>query len=470
MVLKIYNTLTRKIEKFESIEPNKVKMYTCGPTVYNYVHIGNLRAMLSYDLVRRYLKYKRYIVKHVMNITDVDDKTIRDSQKEKKTLKDFTLFYTDAFLKDLKLLNIEIPEIMPKATDEIEEMVILIKILLKKNIAYKTKNGDIYFSISKFKSYGQLAKIDLNKLKQNADGRLNSDDEYDKEDVRDFALWKSYDPKDGDVFWDTEIGKGRPGWHIECSAMSAKYLGQPFDIHMGGVDLIFPHHTNEIAQSESAYEKKFCNYWLHNEHLIVNGEKMSKSKGNFYTLKDLTKKGYDPISIRYELMSTHYRQKLDFREENLKKIPYTLRKFHNFLDTLDETINSNENTNSNENIEEIILKFKLKFEESMDLDLNISGALASIFEFMNEINKVTYNKKDALLITEFMNQVDSVLGIMKHKKETIPQNIKTLAEERWVAKQNKKWNLADEIRDKIKLKGFIIEDSKDSYSIKKKIN
>ena len=297
-MLKFYNTLGRKKQEFKPIKKGEVTMYTCGPTVYSYVHLGNLRAMVFYDLVRRYFKYKGYKLKHVMNITDVDDKTIRDSQKEGKSLKEFTEFYTKSFLDDLKTLNIEIAEVIPKATEEISGMVELIEILLDKGIAYKVDNGDIYFSIAKFKDYGKLALINPDKLKKNADGRLNNADEYDKEDARDFALWKSYDEKDGDVFWETSIGKGRPGWHIECSVMSAKYLGQPFDIHMGGVDLIFPHHTNEIAQSESAYDKKFCNYWMHNEHLIVNGEKMSKSLGNFYTLRDLLDKGYDSKAIK----------------------------------------------------------------------------------------------------------------------------------------------------------------------------
>jgi len=261
MVLKLFNTLTRKKEIFKPIKKNLVTLYKCGPTVYNYVHIGNLRAMMVYDLLKRYLKYKDFKIKHVMNITDVDDKTIRDSQKEKKSLKEFTEFYTKAFFNDIESLNIEKADIIPKATGEIKEMVDLVKILLKKEIAYKTEDG-IYFSINKFKNYGQLALLKQENLKAGASGRI-TEDEYDKENAHDFVLWKFWNKKDGNVFWETEIGKGRPGWHIECSVMSSKYLGQPFDIHMGGIDLIFPHHTNEIAQSEAAYDKKFCNFWIH---------------------------------------------------------------------------------------------------------------------------------------------------------------------------------------------------------------
>lgn len=401
-----------------------------------------------------------------MNITDVDDKTIKNSQKEKKTLKEFTEFYTKAFLKDIKTLNIELPDIMPKATEEIEGMVEIIKILLKKGYAYKTDNGDIYFKISKFKNYGKLALLDLEKLKQNADGRLTNADEYEKEDARDFALWKSWDENDGDVFWETDIGKGRPGWHIECSVMSAKYLGQPFDIHMGGVDLIFPHHTNEIAQSEAAYEKKFCNFWIHNEHLLVNGEKMSKSLGNFYTLRDLLDKGYNPMAIRYELLTTHYRQKLDFNEKDLKNVLNTLNKFYDFLEKLEEAKGAEENKKVNSLIEQS----KKDFEKSMNDDLNISGALAAIFTFMTEINKImdSISKKDAIKIKETMLKFDSVLGVMHKEKEEIPKEISELAEKREQARKNKDFALSDKLRDEISNKGYIVEDTSKGPRVKKK--
>jgi cysteinyl-tRNA synthetase len=465
MPLKLYNTLKRKKQSFKPIHEDEVRMYSCGPTVYNYVHIGNLRAYIFVDLLRRYLKYKGYKLRHVMNITDVDDKTIRDSQKEHKSLKEFTEFYTKAFLEDLKKLNIETAEIMPKASEEIPGMVDLIKILLKKKYAYKTEKGDIYFKISKFKNYGKLALIDPASLKKNADGRLNDSDEYEKEDIRDFALWKAYDPEDGNVFWDTEIGKGRPGWHIECSAMSSKYLGQPFDIHTGGVDLIFPHHTNEIAQSEAAYKKRFVKFWLHNEHLIVNGQKMSKSLGNFYTLKDLLEKGYNSKAIRYEFLSTHYRAKLDFREDSIKKIPEILQKFYDFLDNLDNIKNEKDNNK----VDKIIKRAKKHFEKEMDNDLNVSGALAAVFEFMTSINKII-NKigvKDAKSIKKTMLGFDSVLGVMDYEKAKATEEVEELLKQREEARKNKDFKTADSIRDNLKQKGYIIEDTGTGIRLKK---
>lgn len=462
-MLRFFNTLTRNKDEFHPLKDNEVRMYSCGPTVYNYVHLGNLRAYIFVDLLRRYLKYKGFKIKHVMNITDVDDKTIRDSKKEGKTLKEFTEFYTKAFLEDLKSLNIEQPEIMPKATEEIEGMVSLVKKLLEKGIAYKAEDG-IYFSISKFQNYGKLAKLDLEKLKAGASGRVKSD-EYDKENAHDFVLWKFWDKDDGDVFWETDLGKGRPGWHIECSVMSSKYLGQPFDIHTGGVDLIFPHHTNEIAQSEAAEGKKFVEFWMHNAHLIVNGQKMSKSLGNFYTLRDLIQKGYRPEAVRYELMATHYRQKMDFREDNLKKIPATLQKFSDFLSRVEESRSEDDNPEVEKHIETA----KKVFEESMDDDLNISGALAAIFEFMNSINKIIGNisREDAEKIKNTLLEFDSVIGIINHEKQEIPEEIKELAEQRVKAREQKDWELSDKLRDKIRSKGFIIEDTKEGYRLKK---
>ncbi|MBD3354849.1 cysteine--tRNA ligase, partial [Candidatus Woesearchaeota archaeon] len=410
----------------------------------------------------RYLKFKGYKVKWVMNITDVDDKTIRDSQKEGKTLKKFTKFYTQAFLDDLKTLNIEIPKTMPRATDEIEGMVDLVKKLLEKGIAYRTDDG-IYFSISKFKDYGKLAKLDLDQLKTGASGRVTAD-EYDKENAHDFVLWKFWDSKDGDVFWETDIGKGRPGWHIECSVMSSKYLGQPFDIHMGGVDLIFPHHTNEIAQSEAAYGTKFCNYWLHNEHLLVNGEKMSKSLGNFYTLRDLLKKGYKPEAIRYELISTHYRNKMDFREDNLKKIPETLQKFYDFLAKLE-----NVDGKGVLEVKEMIDVALGNFEKAMDNDLNISGGLAAIFDFMTKVNKVMndMSNTDASAVKKLMLKFDSVLGVMEHEKAELDSEIEKMVEEREKARKEKDFEKADNIRDALKEKGIILEDTPQGVRWKK---
>jgi cysteinyl-tRNA synthetase len=465
-MLRLFNTLTRKKEEFKPVVKGKVGLYTCGPTVYDFVHIGNLRAFVFEDILKRYLKYKGFKVKHVMNITDVDDKTIKNSHKQGKSLKEFTEYYTKEFLKDLETLNIEMPDIMPKATEHIKEMAEMVEKLKKNGYAYEAGDS-IYYRISKFKDYGKLALLDAAQLKKDAEGRLNDADEYDKEDVRDFALWKAWDKQDKDVFWQTSLGKGRPGWHIECSAMSMKYLGETFDIHCGGVDLVFPHHTNEIAQAEGATGKKFVKYWVHNAHLIVNGEKMSKSLGNYYTLRDLLKKGYEPNAIRYELLATHYRQRLNFKEDSLKKIPDTLQRFYDFLGKLDE-VTGKEN---NPKVEKLISKAKKDFEAGMDDDLNISAALSAIFDLMREINKLIsdnkLSKKNALDVKKTMLGFDSVLGVMQKKKEAVPAEVKELAQKREKARKDKNWGEADKLRDKLKNKGYVVEDTSKGPRIKK---
>jgi cysteinyl-tRNA synthetase len=309
-----FNTLTRQKESFTPIEEGKAKIYTCGPTVYDFAHIGNFRAFLFDDLLKRWLEYRGFEVVHVMNITDVDDKTIKGSRKRNVPLREYTDYYMKAFFEDIDTLKIERANYYPRATEHIPEMVALIKRLMERGYAYKGEDGSIYYAISKFKEYGKLSRIKVDDLKAGARVKV---DEYGKEEAQDFALWKAWTQEDGEVFWDTEIGKGRPGWHIECSAMSMKYLGETFDIHCGGVDNMFPHHENEIAQSEAATGKKFVNYWLHNEHLLVEGKRMGKRFGNYYTLRDLLKMGYDPKAIRYLLILTHYRQQFNFTFEGL---------------------------------------------------------------------------------------------------------------------------------------------------------
>ncbi len=456
--MKLYNTLTRQKEEFVPIDNKSVGMYTCGPTVYNYIHIGNLRAFLTYDILKRYLEYSGYDVKHVMNITDVDDKTIRDSKAQGKTLKEFTEFYTKAFLDDIKAVNIELPTEMPRATDEIEGMVCLIKTLMDNGYAYKTEDG-IYFSISKFKDYGKLANLSLDDLKIGASGRVQ-EDEYQKENPKDFALWKFYTEDDGDVFWETEIGKGRPGWHIECSVMSSKYLGQPFDLHMGGIDLIFPHHTNEIAQSEAACGKKFCNYWVHNEHLLIDGQKMSKSLGNFYTLGDLLKKGYSAKAIRYAITSAHYRTKMNFTEEGLKGAEKTVKSLIDFMDRIsDPKIDGPQN----DELEMKIETSKKRFKESMDDDLNMPLALAAIFDLVTAVNKAVdeknVSKENLRHVYEIMMDFDKVLGILEHKKEELPREILELIVKREVYRKLKNFAESDRIRKELHLKGYDVEDS-----------
>ena len=453
MPLKLYNTLTRKKETFKPIKAKEVKIYSCGPTVYNRVHIGNLRAFIFYDLLRRYLKFRGFKVKQVMNITDVDDKTIKGSQNEKISLKDFTEKYTELFFEDLAKMNIEKFEIYPKATESINEIVELIEKLLKKGYAYKTEDGT-YFNMLKFKNYGKLSNLKLNELKEGASGRVLKD-EYEKQNPADFALWKFWKPEDGDVFWNTKIGKGRPGWHIECSAMSMKYLGETFDIHTGGIDLMFPHHENEIAQSEAATGKKFVNYWMHNEHLLIDGKKMSKSLGNFYTLEDLDKKKYDYSAIRYLFISTHYRQKLNFSFEGIEQAKEAIKRINDFI----LTVSGNED---NLEIEELIKKSEKEFIQAMDNDLNISEALAVIFNFMKHANKLGAGDKSV----DFIRKIDGVLGILQDS--TIPpEEIITLAEERNEARKNKDWGKSDKIRNKIKEKGYEIKDTVEGFLLNK---
>ncbi|MBR9683825.1 cysteine--tRNA ligase [Candidatus Woesearchaeota archaeon] len=468
MALKLYNTLTRKRELFKPINPPKVNMYTCGPTVYDYAHIGNFRAYVVADLLKRYLTYNnKFKVKHVMNITDVDDKTIKNSIKQKTTLKKFTEKYTKAFFEDIKKLNIKPANNYPKATQHIKEIVSMIKKLLKKGIAYKSEDNSIYFNVFKFKNYGKLANIEIKNLKS---GARVKQDEYEKESLHDFALWKAWDNADGNIFWETELGKGRPGWHIECSAMSSKFLGKQFDIHTGGIDLIFPHHENEIAQIEAITCKKFVKYWVHNEHLLVDGRKMSKSLGNFYTLRDILKKGYDPIAVRYSLISTHYQQQLNFTFEDLDASKSTIQKLTNFVRNLDD-IKSKRESNNSKHIEKHIKNTKEGFEEAMDDNLNISNALGEVFSFMHLMNAIihTISKKEAQKIKETILNFDEVLGLgLKNlKKSTVPKEISDLVKQRETARKNQDWKAADQLRDKITKLGYSIKDTKEGSQIKK---
>ncbi|MCX7916884.1 MAG: cysteine--tRNA ligase [bacterium] len=453
-MIRFYNTLTKRKEEFIPIEDEIVKMYTCGPTVYDFAHIGNFRAYVFEDLLHRYLEYRGYRVIRVMNITDVDDKTIKGAKKEGISLKEYTERYIKFFLEDIDTLRLKKPDFLPRATEHIKEMVDLIKKLIEKGYAYY-KDGSIYFSILKFPSYGKLSGINLNEIKVGA--RIDTD-EYEKEDVRDFVLWKKAKEEEG-IWWDTEIGKGRPGWHIECSAMSMKYLGETFDIHTGGVDNIFPHHENEIAQSESATGKKFVNYWLHCAHLLVNGEKMSKSKGNFYTLRDLLNKGYNPLAIRYLLLSTHYRDPLNFTENSLKQAENTIKNYNEFY----QGLNICGDEKYNPEIKEEIEKAKLKFKEGLDDDLNISQALSSIFGFIKLVNiyfsKGEFGRRNVDEVREFIEDVDKVLCIIDKKQESLPEEILNLIKEREEARKKKDFKKADKIRDILKEKGIILEDT-----------
>lgn len=460
--LRLFNTLTGRIEEFIPREGNIVRIYACGPTVYDYPHIGNLRTFVTVDLLHRYLKYKGYKVILVMNITDVDDKTIRGAQREGIPLKSYTEKYTQIFFENLKILNILPATYYPRATEHIEDMVKLIQTLMGKGYAYKSEDG-IYFDVSKFKEYGKLSKkFRGESLMAGASGRVSAD-EYDKEEPADFALWKYWKPEDGEVFWETPIGKGRPGWHIECSVMSMKYLGETLDIHCGGVDLIFPHHENEIAQSESATGKPFSNYWFHIAHLIVNGEKMSKSKGNYYTLKDLLDKGYKPSAIRWTLLSTHYQKPLDFSEEKIKQAENVLKDIHESIALMKRLVEWNDNIDYNESIGEIVRKGYEKFEDALDENLNISLALAQIFEVLDFIRNQdisSISSRNAKEILDFLKSVNEVLGVMNFDVDKITDEEKEMIRKREEARKKKDFNTADKIREELKSLGIRLIDTK----------
>ena len=463
MGLRVFNTMTRHKEEFVPIHKGKVGMYTCGPTVYDYAHIGNLRAFIFEDLLRRYVKYSGYEVKQVMNLTDIDDKTIRGSLEQGISLSEYTKTYKEAFFEDLRMLNVEPAEVYPAATDHITDMVHLILRLKEKGYTYEM-DGSIYFRIADFPGYGKLAHFKIDELKVGA--RIDADS-YEKEEARDFALWKAWDQADGDVFWDTELGRGRPGWHIECSAMSMKYLGEQFDIHTGGVDNIFPHHENEIAQSEGATGEPWVNYWLHCEHLLVDGRKMSKSEGNYYTLRGLLEKGYDPRAIRYLLLSTHYRQQLNFTLEGIDASKNALQRLDDFLDN----INRIQADGSHPEVFEGIGRAKAEFTQAMDDDLNISGGLASIFNFIKEINVLAADgqvgRGDVGEIVKAMDDFDRVLGVLSPVEVPVPQDVKRLVQEREEARKSKDWKRADQLRNEITEKGYSVEDRPDGTRVKK---
>ena len=478
MTLKLHNTLSgikeelipqgEKKEKIEDYPP--VTIYSCGPTVHNYAHIGNFRTFIFSDLLRRYLKFRGFKVINAMNITDVDDKTIAGARDEGITLKEYTEKYIEIFFQDLKTLNIESVEHTPRATESIDAMIDIMSRLEKKGITYKM-DGSLYFSISKFPKYGKLSRLDKREIQS---GLRYDTDEYEKDDVRDFALWKT--SKENEPYWDTPWGKGRPGWHIECSAMVRRIFGKTIDIHTGGVDLIFPHHENEIAQSEAAYDETFVRYWLHAEHLLVEGAKMSKSEGNFYTLRDLINKGYSPRAIRYLLISSHYKKQLNFTFEGLNQAANALSRIDNLIIRLQEIQEGEADQEIKSSIKSSTDDFTSRFVENMDNDLNIAGGIGIFFEFVHEINSLIddhkIDKNDTLLILEALKKIDSILGfIFFPKSETDEINIEKiekLIEERLEAKRNKDYNKADEIREMLLNDGIILEDKKDGTRWKRK--
>ncbi len=462
-MLNIYNTLTDKLEEFRPLEGNLVRMYACGPTVYAFAHIGNFRTFVFEDVLKRYLRFKGFEVKHVMNITDVDDKTIRDSHAQDPIrLKEYTKQFTSAFFEDCDQLQIDRPEVVSHATTHIPEMIDLISRLKNKGYTYE-KEGSVYFSISHFENYGRLSKLNVDGILTGASVDV---DEYEKQDARDFVLWKASKP--GEPFWESPFGPGRPGWHIECSAMSLKYLGETFDLHCGAVDLIFPHHENEIAQSEAATGKPFVRYWVHGEHLIVNGEKMSKSKGNYFTLRDLLQRGIDPLAIRYTLASVPYRRKLNFSDDALHQSESALKRLRELqLRLLTEKFPEGENAHFSARIRQALQEF----EQAMDDDLNTAQALASIFDLVREANTLMASGECATenvsILLETLEKMNGVLQFWKPVQLNLDQQIQDLIEQRNLARRGKNFALADEIRGKILAMGYIIEDTREGVRWKK---
>jgi cysteinyl-tRNA synthetase len=470
--LKLYNTESREKEEIVPLDGKTIRMYTCGPTVYNFAHIGNFRTYVFEDLLRRTLQFFGFSVSQAMNITDIDDKTIKGAIEKKVSLSDFTRPFTEAFFEDLKTLNIEKVEYYPQATDYIPEMITIIQKLLESGEAYPSHDGSIYFSIAKFPSYGRLSHLRLNELQAGASERILHD-EYEKENASDFVLWKAYDPKrDGEIFWESPFGKGRPGWHIECSAMAMKLLGKTIDIHVGGVDNLFPHHENEIAQSESYSCCRFVKHWLHAEHLLVDHKKMSKSLGNFYTLRDLLAKGYSGTQVRYMLLQTHYRTQLNFTFAGLAASAATLERFSDFIHRLQAI--ASQGAKHSSIISPLLTKAMEQFSSYLADDLNISAAMAALFDLMREVNTLCDQEKigasDAKEALDFLTKMDRVLGVLplNQEEEKIPPELEEALQAREKARLEKNWKKADECRDLIHAKGYLIEDTPQGARLKKR--
>lgn len=457
MTIRLHNTLTRQLEDFEPLDPSGVRMYTCGPTVYNYAHIGNLRAYAFEDLLRRHLEYRGYPVLHVMNLTDVDDKTIQGCRDKGVALDAFTRPFKDAFFEDLRTLSILPAHHYPAATDHIPEMIALIQRLFDRGLAYRSDDGSVYFSIARYPEYGKLARLDLAGLKPGA--RVDQD-EYEKEFVGDFALWKAWVPADGEVGWDSPWGRGRPGWHIECSAMSMKFLSESFDIHCGGVDNIFPHHEDEIAQSEGATGRPFARYWIHNAHLVVDGRKMSKSAGNFYTLRDLLELGHTGREIRYVLMANaHYRQGLNFSLPALESARASLGR----LDEFRERIRAAAAGSASQAAPAWCREALARFGESLDDDLNVSNALASLFDLVRAGNRAMdrgdFAGEGAAAVEAALEDIDRVFGFLAPAAESVDPRIEHWVAERQAARERKDWAESDRIRDELAALGWTVQDT-----------
>ena len=466
MSLRFYNTLTQRVENFVPLHGNEVRMYTCGPTVYNYVHIGNLRTFTFQDILRRWLQARGFTLNHVMNITDVEDKIIRNAMAQGKSIYEYTETYTKAFLEDTAALRLQRPERIVKATDHIAEMVDAIAKLEQKGFTYLS-DGSVYYRIASFPQYGKLSHNDFSGIRAGA--RVDVD-EYDKADARDFVLWKG--KKDNEPSWDTPVGDGRPGWHIECSVMAMKYLGETLDIHAGGVDLIFPHHENEIAQSEAITGRPFARYWLHSEFLSIDMQKMSKSLGNIYTLRDVVGMGYTPEALRYLLASVPYRKKLNFTMEGLTAAATSIERLRNFKLRL-ETDKFPEGGNAA--MAERIATARKQFEESLDDDLNTAEALAAIFEFVRDANTAAdageFRAGETAGALDLLARFDSVFDVLRPTEKAGAMSdaeVDALIAERGQAKKSRNFARADEIRKQLMDAGIILEDTKEGVRWKRK--
>ena len=487
--LRLYNTLSGKVEEFAPAADNTIRMYACGPTVYDHGHIGNFRTFVAVDILRRFLRQSGFKLQHVMNITDVDDKIIRNAARDKKTVQEYTRTYEDSFLEDMSSLNLQRPEKMVRATEHIREMAEFIAALEKKGIAYRTEDGSYYFRIAKFPEYGKLSKKDFAGMEVGA--RVDVD-EYEKDDARDFALWKA--PKEGEAFWESPIGPGRPGWHIECSVMSMKYLGDSFDLHAGGEDLIFPHHENEIAQSESLTGRMFARHWMHVRFLLVEGEKMSKSAGNFFTLRDLLIKGHKPSSIRFLLTSVPYRKQLNFTFAGLEQGAKSVERLRTFESRMRM---SRLPAGTNAHAQEAAAKAKSEMRAGMEDDLNTAYASAAIFDMVREANTLAdrgeLREGDKAPLLEALQQFDEIFAVLKDddaekmkaamewarshgilKDSEVPaegisdDEVNRLIDERNTAKKARDFARSDAIRKQLSDAGIVVEDTKDGIRWKRK--
>jgi cysteinyl-tRNA synthetase len=466
MALRFYNTLTQTVEEFSPLEDNVVRMYTCGPTVWNYAHIGNLRTFTFVDILRRWLAYRGYRLDHVMNITDVDDRIINEATAAGKTLSEYTAVYTQAFLEDAATLRLQRPEHLVRATDHIQDMAAAIAKLTEKTYTYES-DGSIYYRIAKFPEYGKLSHTDFSGIRAGA--RVETD-RYEKADARDFALWKA--PKPGEPFWETPIGRGRPGWHIECSVMAIRYLGETLDIHGGGIDLTFPHHENEIAQSEALTGKPFARFWLHSEHLIVEGQTMSKSLGNFFTLRDLLDQGHAPEAVRYLLASVPYRKKLNFTQDSLRAAETAIERLRNFEWRLK---NEKFPEGANAVLAGRAQDAQRKFEESLDDDLNTAEGLAAAFEFVRDANTAMdageFRSADVAPALDFLVRFDSVFDVLKpgeRRSALSDAEVESLIAERNRARKARDFKRSDEIRQQLTDLGIILEDTKEGTRWKRR--